>query len=92
MDRPEKAMVFGGGKSASGGGDSTLRTSNSGEAIGRNTKSLLTREFEAVENTNKDKTARHKKSLEQWLWYHVRDIEWIVLYFTCNKTYMTAFI
>ena len=67
MDKSEKAVVFGGGESDSGGGDSTLRTSDSGEAIRRNTKSLLTGEVEAVKNTNKDQTTRHKKSLEQWL-------------------------
>jgi len=54
-------------KSASSGGDSTLRTFDSGEAVKRNTKSLLIEEVEAVKNTNKDQTARHKKSLEQWL-------------------------
>ena len=37
------------------------------EQSGKDTESLLTEEVEAVENTNKDKTARHKKRLKQWL-------------------------
>ena len=62
MDRPEKPIFFGGKESASGGGDSTLRTSDGGKAIRRgHRKGLLTEEVEVAKNTNKDKTARHKK-------------------------------
>ena len=53
---------LGGGERASGGGDSTLRTSENGRAVRRvHRKGLLIEEVKAVENTNKDKTARHKK-------------------------------
>ena len=37
------------------------------ELSGEDAESLLTGEVEAAENTNKDKTARQKKRLEQWL-------------------------
>ena len=53
---------LGGGEWASGGGDSTLRTSDDGRAVRKgHWKGLLIEEVEAAENTNKDKTARHKK-------------------------------
>ena len=37
------------------------------ELSGEDAESLLTGEVEAAENTNKDKTAKCKKMLEQWL-------------------------
>ena len=53
---------LGGGERASSGGDSTLRTFDGGKAVRRgHRKGLLTEEVEVAENTNKDKTARHKK-------------------------------
>ena len=46
----------------SGGEDSTLGTSDGGGAVKRGQgKCLLTEEVEAAENTNKNKTTRHKK-------------------------------
>ena len=33
-----------------------------------------------------------RERLEQWLGYHVINIEWIVLYFLENKIYINAFI
>ena len=33
-----------------------------------------------------------KEKSEQWLWYHVRNTEWIVLYFSSDKIYMSAFM
>ena len=39
-----------------------MSTSNGGGAVRRgHEKGLLAKEFEAAENTNKDKTTRHKK-------------------------------
>ena len=35
------------------------------EQLWEGTEALLTKEVEAAENTNKDKTARHKRKLEQ---------------------------
>ena len=56
---------------ASGGGDSTLRTSDCGRAVGRwHWKGLLTTEDEAAENIDKTRLQDIRK-LEQWLWYHV---------------------
>ena len=40
-------------------------------------------------NTNKDKTA--KKMLEQWLWYHDKNIEWLYS-ISHERIYMSAFI
>ena len=53
-DRSDDGSGFGDGGGASGGGDSTLRTSNGSGAVGRgHWKGLLTTEVEAAENTNK---------------------------------------
>ena len=53
---------LGGGERASSSGDSTLKTSDGGRVVRRgHRKGLLTGEVEAAKNTNKDKTARHKK-------------------------------
>ena len=43
MDRLEKAVVFGGRKSASGGGDSILRTSDGSGAVRRGRRKLTGR-------------------------------------------------
>ena len=60
--RSNEGSDLGGGDQASGGEDSTLGTSDGSGAIRRgHGKGLLTEEVEAAENTNKDKTARHKK-------------------------------
>ena len=62
---------------ASGGRDSTLRTSDCGGAVGRwHWKGLLTTEDEVAKNTNKTRLQDTRK-LEQWLWYHVRNTEWL---------------
>ena len=51
-----------GGDRASCSENSTLGTFDGSGAVRRgHEKGLLTEEVEAVENTNKDKTARHKK-------------------------------
>ena len=61
-ERSNGGNDLGGGDRASSGGDSTLSTSNGSGAVRRgNKKGLLTKEVEAVENTNKNKIARHKK-------------------------------
>ena len=74
-DRSDDGNGFGGGEGASGGGDSTLRTSDGGEAIERgHWKGLLTTEVEAAENTDKTRLQDTRK-LEQWLWYHDRNTE-----------------
>ena len=77
MDRPKKALIFGDEESASGGGDSTLRTFDDDGAVWKGHWKLTDRRSKAVENTNKDMTARHKKRLKQWLWYHVRNIKYM---------------
>uniref|UniRef100_A0A7N2LYK1 Cyclopropane-fatty-acyl-phospholipid synthase n=1 Tax=Quercus lobata TaxID=97700 RepID=A0A7N2LYK1_QUELO len=57
------AIDLGGGDRASDGEDSTLAP------LRAQKKDLLTEEVEAAENTNKDRTARHKKSNELFALY-----------------------
>ena len=58
----DEGSDLGGSVQASGNEDSTLGTSDGGGAVKRrHGKGLLTEEVEVAKNTNKDKTARHKK-------------------------------
>ena len=61
-DRSNGGNSLGGEDRAFGSGDSTLSTSNNDGIVRRgHIKGLLTGEVEATENTNKNKTAKHKK-------------------------------
>ena len=68
-------------------GDSTLRSLTaawqSGEALERLIDQQKLSTKTRLQNT---------KKLEQWLWYYVRNTEWIVLYFANERIYMSAFI
>ena len=60
--RSDGSSDLGGGDRASGGEDSTFAPLTAVEQSGEGTeKGLLTDEVKAAENTNEDRTARHKK-------------------------------
>ena len=69
-----------------------LRTFDNNRAVRRrHRKDILIRVDEAAENTNKDKTTRHKKVRAATL---IPCYKYLlgVLYFSKNKIYMSAFI
>ena len=68
------------------------RTSDSGGAVRRgHRKGLLTKEDKAVENTNKDKTSKHKKVRIATL-IPCQKYLMNLLHFSSNKIYMSTFI
>ena len=68
---------------ASSNEDSTLGTSDGGGTVRRrHKKGLLTEEVEVVENTNNDKTAKHKKVRATALIPCLNDC---ILYFTIKE-------
>ena len=76
-------QASGGEKQASGGENSTIRTFDGGEVVRRgHRKCLLIEEVKTAKNTNKDKTARHKKVRAMDL---VRNTKWVLLYFIVIK-------